>query len=198
MFSNQRLAAVALGAVLLAGGAWLCWRHAQAAAGRGAARRIAILPIQNLTGREALDWAGGAVVEVAQLELGAGQTAAVFPARDAGEAAARQATDLAYGTLELDESSKRPGAPPLRYAFFLENAAGHRILSAARGTGTALQAATALATLLAPASGVRSLRPEGVHEDRGLELFFKHEYEPCASADPQAYWCWERWARTRV
>ena len=164
---------MALGALLLAGGAWIYWRHDQAAAGRGAARRIAILPIQNLTGRAALDWAGGAVVEVAQLELGAGETAAVFPARDAGEAAARGATDLAYGTLELDESSKpAPDAPPLRYAFFWKRR-GAPDSEPARGTGTALQAASALAALLARAAGVRSLRPAGVHADERAGAVFQ-------------------------
>ena len=194
MFSKRRLAVIALGVALLAGGGWIFWRHARAAAGRGAARRIAILPIQNLTGRAALDWAGGAVIEAAQLELGSGDGVAVFPVRDAGEAAARQATELAYGTLELANSTADAGPARLRYAFFLENAGRHDVVSSAGGTGTALQAAAALAAFLKPASGVQSLRPAGVRDDGALELFFKREYEQCTSADPQAYWCWERWA----
>jgi Flp pilus assembly protein TadD len=185
-----------LGVALIAGGLWLYWRHTNAAGELGQPRRIAILPIENLTGRASLDWAGRAMIEVAQLELGAGEAAAVFPARDAGEALARQATDLAYGTLELDHPEAGEGVPRLRYALFIENVARHEVLNQQRGAGTALNAASALAALLAQASAVRSLRPAGVRDDRGLELFSKQKYEECTRADPQAYWCWERWAVT--
>lgn len=194
MFSRVRLAGAVLGVTLIAGGLWFYWHRNQAAAERVHPRRIAILPIENLTGRASLDWASQAIIEVAQLELGAGEEAAVFPARDAGEAAARQATDLAYGTLELDQPSAGDGAPRLRYALFIENAAQHTVLSQQRGAGTALNAASALAVLLAKGAGVRSPRPAGVHDDRTLELFSEQKYEECTRADPQAYWCWERWA----
>jgi Flp pilus assembly protein TadD len=194
VFSRLRLIGAVLGVALVAGGLWLFWRRTQAAAERGQPRRIAILPIENLTGRASLDWASRAMIEVAQLELGAGEEAAVFPARDAGEAAARQATDLGYGTLELDQPATGESAPRLRYAFFLENVARHAVLSQQRGAGTALNAASALAALLAGATGVRAPRPAGVRDDRTLELFSKQKYEKCTQADRQAYWCWERWA----
>jgi Flp pilus assembly protein TadD len=194
VFSKVRLIGAVLGVALIAGGLWLYWSRTQAAAERGQPRRIAILPIENLTGRASLEWTGRAMIEVAQLELGAGEEAAVFPARDAGEAAARQATDLAYGTLELAQPSTGDGAPRLRYALFIENAARHTVIDRQRGTGTALNAASALAALLARTAGVRAPRPAGVRDDRTLELFSKQKYEECTQADRQAYWCWERWA----
>ena len=194
MFSRTRLAGAVLGGALLAGGLWLFWRRTQTAPERGQPRRIAILPIENLTGRASLDWTSRALIEVAQLDLGADETAAVFPARDAGEAAARQATELAYGTLELDQPAAGGGAPRLRYAFFIENVARHTVLDRQRGVGTALNAASALAALLAKATGGRAPRPAGVRDDRTLELFSEQKYEECTRADAQAYWCWERWA----
>ena len=168
MFSKVRLIGAVLGVALIAGGLWLYWSRTQAAAERGQPRRIAILPIENLTGRASLEWTGRAMmIEVAPLELGAGEEAAVFPARDAGEAAARQATDLAYGTLELARPATGDGAPRLRYALFIENAARHTVIDRQRGTGTALNAASALAALLAEnrgharaAAGRRARRPD--------------------------------------
>jgi len=195
VFSKAWLAVAVLGAALIAGGMWFFWRRAKTADGHAQPRRIAILPIENLTGRASLDWASRAMIEVAQMELGAGEGGAVFPAHDAGEARARAATGLAYGTLELDDAAGG-GTPRWRYAFFLEDAARHKVIDQQRGAGAAVDAAGALAKLLARAMGVQALRPAGVHDDRGLELFSKQKYEECTHSDPQAYWCWERWAIT--
>ena len=82
----------------------------------------------------------------------------------------------------------------MRYALFLEDAARHKVVDEQRGTGAALDAAGALAKMLARATAVPTLRPAGVHDDRGLELFSQQKYEECTRSDPQAYWCWERWA----
>ena len=72
MFSKVRLIGAVLVVALIAGGLWLYWSRTQAAAERGQPRRIAILPIENLTGRASLEWTSRAMIEVAQLELGAG------------------------------------------------------------------------------------------------------------------------------
>jgi Flp pilus assembly protein TadD len=57
-----------------------------------------------------------------------------------------------------------------------------------------LKATSALAALLAPEAGVRSIRPAGVGNDQALEFFAAQKYAECTGADSQAFWCWERWA----
>jgi Flp pilus assembly protein TadD len=68
------------------------------------------------------------------------------------------------------------------------------VVSRIRDNGPILKAAFSLASLLAPAAGVRSIRPAGVGNDQALEFFATRKYAECTSADPQAFWCWERWA----
>jgi len=142
-------------------------------------------------------------MEAAQLELGQTDQTAVFRARDAGDAASRQATHLVYGRIEPEwpglpggAQGPRTGTHPgwVTYTFSLEDISRHAVVRRVRDNGPVLKAAAALAALLAPAAGVRSIRPAGVGSDQALEFFAARRYAECTTADPQAFWCWERWA----
>jgi Flp pilus assembly protein TadD len=168
------------------------------------ARRIAILAIDNQTGDSSLNWAAAAIPQAAILELGQGDQATVFQARDAGDAQARQATHLVYGRLE-PEWAKPAGKSPagkgmvahpgwVTYSFSMEETSRHSVLRRVRDSGTVLKAVAALANFVATEAGMQSLRPAGVGSDQALELFATRKYAECTGADPQAFWCWERWA----
>ncbi len=180
---------------------WRVWHPAPPDQKR--APRVALLSIDNQTGETDLDWAGGAIMEAAQLEVGPADQTTVFRARDAGDAAARQATHLVYGRIEpqlAGLSASEKGARPsqqtggVTYTFSLEEVSRHAVVRRVRDSGSVLQAASALASLLAPAAGVQSIRPAGVGNDRALKFFATRKYAECTASDPQAYWCWERWA----
>jgi tetratricopeptide (TPR) repeat protein len=193
------------GAVLLtvaAGIGWRAWRAARSQPVQ--ARRIAILAIDNQTGDSRLNWAGGAIAEAALLELGQGGQTTVFQVRDAGDAAVRRATHLVYGRIEPEwagDAGQAKGAKPgtrsttwITYSFSLEDVSRHAVARRVRETGPVLKAATALAALVAPEAGVRSTRAAGVGNDQALEFFAARKYGDCTGVDPQAFWCWERWA----
>ncbi|MDR3719263.1 MAG: tetratricopeptide repeat protein [Bryobacteraceae bacterium] len=201
MFSRRGLGLLTAGVLLLAlcaAVSWRAWRGTHA--GEKRAARIALLSIDNQTGAPGLDWAGAAILEAAQLQLGLGDPNSVFQARDAGDAATRQATHLVYGRIEPEWTGmgqgSGSGAHPgwVTYTFSLEDVARHEVISRVRDSGPVLKAASALASLLAPAAGVRSIRPAGVGNDQALEFFATQKYAQCTGADPQAFWCWERWA----
>jgi Flp pilus assembly protein TadD len=183
---------------LVAAVAWRTWRGMHPEQRR--APRIALLSIDNQTGVPGLDWAGAAILEAAQLQLGEGDQTVVFQARDAGDAAARQATHLAYGRIEPEWTGlgkgSRTGAHPgwVTYTFSLEDVAHHTVVSRVRDNGSVLKAASALASLLAPVAGIRSIGTAGVGNDQALEYFATQKYAECTAADSQAFWCWERWA----
>jgi Flp pilus assembly protein TadD len=170
-------------------------------------RRVAILAIDNQTGDQRLSWADGAIREAAILELGQqlgqGEQTTVFEARDAGDASARKATHLVYGRLEPEwagpagkSKGVRPGAHPgwITYSFSLEKVSQYSVVRRVWDRGPLLQAVSALASLIAPDAGVSSIRPAGVGNDQALEFFSTRNYADCTGADPQAFWCWERWA----
>lgn|GEM_PF-1486475 len=198
MFSRRSLGLLTAGAVLVAAGAAVALRVRQG--GRRAmkpATRIALLAIDNQTGAAGPDWAPAAILEAAQMELGLADQTAVFQVRDAGEAASRRATHLVYGRLEPEWPALSSGAPHagwLTYTFSIEDVARHTVIGRVRESGPALKAASALAKLIAPVAGVRAIRPAGVNNDRALEFFATRKYSACTAADPQAFWCWERWA----
>jgi len=194
--SSRRRLGLYLGVGLLALGlglTWRLWRFARPAPLQ--VRRIAILAIDNQTGDPRLNWADGAIREGALLELGQqpgpGEQTTVFQVRDAGEASARQATHLVYGRLEPGRGGN--GAA-IAYSFSLEEVSRHAVVRRVRDSGPVLKAMSALATLIAPEAGVRSIRLAGVGNDRALEFFSTQKYADCTGADPQAFWCWERWA----
>ena len=197
MSSRRRLGLI-LGVGLLALGlglTWRSWRFARPAPAQ--ARRIAILAIDNQTGDPRLNWADGAIREGALLELGQrpgpDEQATVFQVRDAGDAAARRATHLVYGHIE---PARGGNGPAVTYSFSLEVVSRHAIVRRLKDSGPVLKAMSALAAMIAPEAGVRSIRPAGVGNDQALEFFSTQKYEECAGADPQAFWCWERWATT--
>ena len=179
---------------------WRYWHPAQSDLKR--APRIALLSIDNQTGDTSLDWAGEAILQAAQLEVGQADRTVVFRARDAGEAAARQATHLLYGRLEPEWAGPARGkrvradsnSRGTTYTFSLEEVARHSVVQRVRDSGSVLQAASALASLVAPLAGVHSIHAAGVGSDRALEFFAEENFAKCTDADPQAFWCWERWA----
>lgn len=204
MFSRRRLGLLLAGVALLILGLGWEWRTWYAAhAGPTQAHRIAILAIDNQTGNPGLNWADAAIRESALLQLGQqsgpGDQTAVFHARDAGDAAARQATHLVYGRLEpvwAGRTGKGPVAHSgwISYSFSLEDISRHSVVRRVRDSGPIVKASVALAALIAPEAGVQSLRPVGVGNDRALEFFSTQKFAECTGADPQAFWCWERWA----
>ena len=204
MSSRRGLGLLLAGAgllVLALGLTWRLWRFARPAPMQ--VRRIAILAIDNQTGDQGLNWADGAIREGTLLELGQqprpGEQTTVFLVRDAGDAAARQATHLVYGRLEpgwAGAAGKGPVAHPawITYSFSMEEVARHAVVRRVRDSGPVLKATSALAALIAPEAGVQSIRPAGVDNDQALEFFSTQKYAECTGADPQAFWCWERWA----
>ncbi len=207
MFSRRGLGLLLAGALLLALGVaawWRLWHPALPDQKR--APRVALLSIDNQTGQTRLDWAGEAILEAAQLQAGQADQASVFRVRDAGEAAARNATHLVYGRIEpqwagpslREEAQPDPRSTRVAYTFSVEEVARHSVVRRVRGNGSVLQAASALASLLAPIAGVQSIRPAGVGNDQALEFFATRKYADCTTSDPQAYWCWERWAASTL
>ena len=197
MFYRFRLGLLLAGVLLLFVGLGAWWRNWQAAQFEQLkAPRIAMLSIDNQTGDPGLDWAATAILEAAQLELGQGDQTSVFRVRDAGEAASRQATHLVYGRLEpaATGARQRGAAGAINYVFSLEELSRHAVVSRISETGSVLKAAARLASMLAPVAGVRTMRPVGVGNDRALKYFSAKKYSECSNADPQAFWCWERWA----
>jgi tetratricopeptide (TPR) repeat protein len=194
VFFSRKLVLVLSGAALLALGLGLAWRSWKSAhSGLVQIYRIAILAIDNQTGDPGLNWAGDAIRIGAILELGLsagqGDQALVFSAHDAGEASARRATHLVYGRLEPGTHSSIS-----TYSISIEEFPRHSVVRRVRGSGSLIEAASALARLVAPEAGVQSLRPAGVGNDQAFEFFSKQKYAECTGSDPQAFWCWERWA----
>lgn len=203
MFSRRGLGLLLACALLLALGMaawWRLWHPAPDDQKR--APRIALLSIDDQTGQTGLDWAGGAILEAAQLQMGQADLTTVFQVRDAGEAASRQATHLVYGRIEpqwagpslREKAQPDPRSTKVTYTFSLEEVSRHSVVRRVRDSGSVLQAASALASLLAPVAGAQSIHPAGVGNDRALQLFAVKSYSACTAADPQAFWCWERWA----
>lgn len=201
MFSRLRLGLLLAGALLLVLGLGAWWRNSRTANSEQLrVPRIALLTIDNQTGEPGLDWAGAAILEAAQLELGQGDQTTVFRVRDAGEAASRQATHLVYGRIEPAVPAARQSGSAgaqrglINYVLSVEQLSRHAVVSRVSEKGSVLKAASRLASMLAPLAGVRALRPAGVGNDQALEYFSAKKYAECSNADPQAFWCWERWA----
>jgi len=194
VFSRLRLGLLLAGVALVVvglGWAWRTWYGAHT--GPRQAHRIAILAIDNQTGDPNLNWADGAIRSAAILQLGQqtdqADQATVFMVKDAGDASARRATQLVYGRLEPEKQSGS-----IRYSFLLEDLPRRTVLRRVQNSGHVLDAAVALAAFIAPEMGVQSLLKPGVGNDKSLELFSTQKFAECASADPQASWCWEQWA----
>ncbi len=206
MFSRRRLGLLLAGVALILVGMAVTWRvWAPTPSQPGQARRVAILPIDNQTGDPRLNWAGEAIRQAAILELGKGAVQgdqpSVILARDAGDAAARQATHLVYGQLEPEwagPSGMGPAAHPgwVTYSFSIEDSQRHAVLRRVRNSGPVLKSTVALATLVAPETGGPSRLAPGVNNDQALEFLSTGKFAECAAADPQAIWCWERWANS--
>ena len=195
MFSRRRWLAGLLAVLLLASAVWLVLRFSGVGRpSRAPAYRIALLPVENLTGTADFDWAGAAIDASIPLQLGNDGRTTVVVASDPGAAVALQATHLLYGSLEPSYLTPVNGPPAVTFTFVVEDVKTRSAVARVRQTGSIVSAAIVATSLIADLAGVHVVRGPGVSTDAAFKLFAAGNYRQCAALDPRAAWCWERWA----
>lgn len=161
-------------------------------------QRIAVLPFENQTGAESLDWNEYVAALAAVRQLQTLPKVSVFLAQSANEAVGLGATYLVYGYI-----AGSPSKPVLRH--FVEDAAQRQVVSQGAAEGSPW-----LKNIAAIASGVQAVaRPAGklaafeFHNEQSARLFAAGlkappaeaaaRFEAATVADPACGWCWLAW-----
>jgi tetratricopeptide (TPR) repeat protein len=154
-------------------------------------QRVAVLPIDNLTGDPALDWVAGAAPRVVAEELTGAASTVPLLAASVNDAYAEGATRLLHGYVELrapDGSAAAENA--LHFEFRLEDTASHK-MQPVTFDGAPLEVLGQLAHRIDPtAHAFSSANPQAV------EAFGRGDFARAVELDPDFSTAWLGWAQS--
>jgi len=148
---------------------------------RRAAQRIAILPFENLTGDDSLDWIASAAPAIVEAEIAGAGSIAAFRAQDVSAAYAGGATRLLHGYFT-------GGPAEVRFEVEAEDASRHKIVEAMAERGDVLKAMNAVARRINP-----SARGFSTANEEAIAAWGRGEYQRAVTLDPKFGAAWLSW-----
>ncbi|HLH40472.1 MAG TPA: tetratricopeptide repeat protein [Bryobacteraceae bacterium] len=148
---------------------------------RRIAQKIAILPFENLTGDDSLDWIASAAPAIVDAEIAEAGSTKAFRAAEVSAAYAGGATRLLHGYYT-------GGAGQLRFEVETEDASRHKIVEAMAERGDVLKAMNAVAKRIDP-----SARGFSTANEEAIAAWGRGEYERAVTLDPKFGAAWLSW-----